>query len=135
MLIDTSAWVHYYNKKGEIQTSTKVANLIRNQDLITVTPVIIQEVLQGFTLDKDYKKALNTFNTLCDIHWFDDQVAAAIAAADIYRACRKTGVTIRRANDCMIAHAALVLQEPVLHYDHDFEQIAKFYPLKTLHYL
>lgn len=36
-----------------------------------------------------------------------DTVEAAIGAADLYRALRKKGITIRKSNDCLIAYYAI----------------------------
>lgn len=59
-----------------------------------------------------------------------DPVEAAVGAADLYRTLRKKGVTIRKPNDCLIAHYALSYDIPLLHYDVDFEQIAQHTPLR-----
>jgi predicted nucleic acid-binding protein len=43
---------------------------------------------------------------------------------------RKKGVTIRKPNDCLIAHHAIFYDIPVLHNDVDFDQIARFTALR-----
>lgn len=58
-------------------------------------------------------------------------VEAAVGAADLYRSLRKQGVTIRKPNDCLIAHYALFYDVPILHNDTDFGQIARHTQLRV----
>lgn len=59
-------------------------------------------------------------------------IEAAIGAADLYRTLRKKGVTIRKPNDCLIAHYAIFYDIPLLHNDIDFGQIAQHTPLRFI---
>ena len=59
-----------------------------------------------------------------------DPVEAAIGAAQLYRMLRKKGVTIRKPNDCLIAHYAIYYDIPILHNDVDFDQIARHVALR-----
>jgi predicted nucleic acid-binding protein len=51
-------------------------------------------------------------------------------AADIYRSCRKRGLTIRKTADCLIAATCLEAGAELYHNDRDFEVIAKVKGLK-----
>ena len=53
-------------------------------------------------------------------------------AADIYRKLRKSGITIRKTNDCIIAATALEHRCTLLHNDKDFMPIAKHFPLQFI---
>ena len=46
-------------------------------------------------------------------------------AADLYRACRSRGATVRKLIDCLIAAVAIREGATVLHNDRDFEALAK----------
>jgi predicted nucleic acid-binding protein len=46
-------------------------------------------------------------------------------AAQLYRTARRAGYTIRSSADCLIAACAIRNQATVLHYDRDFELLAK----------
>lgn len=59
-----------------------------------------------------------------------DPVEAAIEAASLFRFLRKKGVTIRKPNDCLIAHYAIFYDVPILHSDVDFDQIARHTALR-----
>lgn len=126
MLIETSAWIAFY-RNDPVNIAVIIENwLVENQPIFT-TPLIMQEVLQGFSDDQIYQQALSTFQHY-EIFQFEDQKQAAIGAANIYRSCRKKGFTIRKPNDCMIAHIAMSFNLPLIHCDKDFDHIAKVYP-------
>ncbi len=54
------------------------------------------------------------------------------AAADLYRACRRGGRTIRKLPDCLIAAVAIRTGSELLHQDGDFDAIALHSPLTVL---
>ena len=54
------------------------------------------------------------------------------AAASLYRACLREGVTIRRPPDLLIATIAIRTDTPLLHLDADFDAIAAQAPLRTV---
>ena len=51
-------------------------------------------------------------------------------AAALYRRCRRQGETVRKLIDCLIASAAIRAGVPVLHYDADFDVIARHTELR-----
>jgi predicted nucleic acid-binding protein len=58
-------------------------------------------------------------------------IEAALDAANLYRSLRQKGVTIRKANDCLIAAYAIHFSIEICHNDVDFDQIAQHSSLKT----
>ncbi len=52
-------------------------------------------------------------------------------AAALYRHCRRSGLTIRGMNDCVIAAVAIRTGAAVLHFDRDFDAMAKLTTLRT----
>ena len=88
-------------------------------------------MLQGIRHDKEFLRVRANFTTY-NFLLFSDSITAAEEAATLYRQCRKKGITIRKANDCLIAHYALHFNVPLLHYDSDFDQIAKVFPLQVI---
>ncbi|MBO0932913.1 type II toxin-antitoxin system VapC family toxin [Fibrella aquatilis] len=96
---------------------------------IWVPPVVVQETLQGVRDDKQYDVVRSS---LLALNFFQcDAFTTAIGAADLYRSLRKKGVTIRKANDCLIAQYALQADMALLHNDSDFDLIASQSPLKA----
>ena len=53
------------------------------------------------------------------------------AAGNIYRVARGKSVTIRSSNDCLIAAIAMHHDLLLLHGDRDFDEIARFFPLRA----
>ena len=51
-------------------------------------------------------------------------------AAALYRACRRSGETVRKLIDCLIAAIAIRTDLPVLHADADFDVLARHTPLR-----
>ena len=53
------------------------------------------------------------------------------SAADLYRACRGRGSTIRKLIDCLIAAVAVREGATLLHNDRDFDVLARHTRLRT----
>ena len=61
-----------------------------------------------------------------------DAWAAHREAARIYFDCRRVGLTVRSAVDCLVAQLVLDNSGILLHQDEDFERIRAVRPLRTL---
>lgn len=129
MIVDTSIWVDAFREVRSKQTELVIAYTVADRR-IYVTPTIIQEVLQGVRTDDRY--AIVKEGMLAQSLLKLDPVEAAIGAADLYRSLRKKGVTIRKPNDCLIAHYAIFYDMPILHNDVDFDQIARHTTLRVV---
>ena len=127
MIVDTSVWV---NGLRGVQTKqvAVVANRIIADQRIYIIPTILQEVLQGVRDDGQYEPVKE--GLLAHTMLVLDPVEAAIEAAQLYRTLRKKGVTVRKPNDCLIAHYAIFYDILILHNDIDFDQIARFTALR-----
>ncbi len=121
ILVDTSVWIDFLNGKETRQVGY-LTNYLQEEGAVYVIPIIIQEVLQGIRDDKQFSTVKTTLINFPILDW--PSLEAAIAAAELYRNLRKTGTTIRRANDCLIAAYALQFDIPLLCSDMDFELIA-----------
>lgn len=127
ILVDTSVWIDFFNDAGTRQV-TMLEDLIQQEEEVSISDYILTEVLQGFKRDKDFelaKKHLLRF-PVYSLNGLDSY----IKAAQIYRKCRKQGVTIRRTSDCMIAQTAIENNLILLHHDSVFDRIASVYPLR-----
>jgi predicted nucleic acid-binding protein len=56
------------------------------------------------------------------------------SAAELYRACRGRGATVRKLIDCLIAAVAVRENVTLLHNDRDFEVLARHTRLRTERY-
>ena len=126
VLVDTSAWVNFFKGK-ETQASLYLKNNLSNI-IIATCPTIVQEVLQGVALDHDFKMVKGYFDSFTKLE--HDGYEIALEAANLYRGLRKTGVTIRKPNDCLIAAYAIKNDLTLLHDDKDFQFIANNTRLK-----
>ncbi len=128
IVVDTTVWVDWF--KGVISPQTNRVALYLTQNYpIWIAPVILQEILQGVRDDKQYELIKSSLLALNQFQL--ESFVMAAGAADLYRTLRKKGITIRKANDCLIAHYALVTNVVLLHNDSDFDLIASITSLKA----
>ncbi len=127
ILIDTTVWIDFFLSINAPHV-TMLENLIDSEEDLCLCGVILSEVLQGIREEKDYIRTKNYFNDLLILPMHE---STFIHAADIYRALRKKGITIRKPIDCMIASVAIENDIPLLHNDRDFDYIAKYANLKV----
>ena len=121
ILADTSAWVEYDRATGSA-VDRRLTELIESDGSVAVTEPVMMEVLCGARAnhrERDVRRLLDRFELLR----FDAAIDFA-GAMQIYRWCRRTGVTPRGLIDCMIASVALRNDAAVLARDGDFPHIA-----------
>ena len=128
ILVDTSVWINHFR-----DIKTKASELISyrpDQYQLATCPTIVQEVLQGISNDKTFQDVKSYLNNLLPLQ--HDGYEVAIAAAELYRALRKKGVTVRKPNDCLIAIYTIMNNGYLLHDDRDFAFIAQYSDLKLV---
>jgi predicted nucleic acid-binding protein len=99
------------------------------EEILTCLPVV-QEVLQGFRDERAFRLARDA---MLSFPLLESPLAADVflEAADLYRAARRAGVTIRSSTDCLIATCALRNQVTVLHIDRDYDALSRVTPLRV----
>jgi hypothetical protein len=129
ILVDSSAWIEYLRSSDSpVDLYLRVA-LETNKPLAT-TGVILLEVLAGARDEshaRDLRRLLARCRSLPAEEPSDHEAAAAL-----YRACRRQGVTIRRPPDLLIATIAIRTGARLLHLDADFTAIARHAPLQVV---
>ncbi len=125
ILVDTSIWIELLN--GRLGRNFPPDKLLR----FAICTPILQEILQGVR-DPDVHEVL--LESLLALPLLGDPIGADlyIEAANIYRAGRRRGSTIRSSVDCLIAAVAIRYGVPVWHKDRDFETISKFTTLESV---
>lgn len=120
-LADSSVWVDYFRGIVTVQTE-KLHRLLATEPL-AVGDLILMEVLQGFSKEKDFQtaKALLTSLTVVELGGPDN----AIQAAKNFRLLRSRGVTIRKSIDTLIATWCIQNGYALLHSDRDFDPFAE----------
>jgi predicted nucleic acid-binding protein len=118
LLVDTSVWIEVFRRPSRFEL-TSVADL---DEVVTCLP-IIQEVLQGFREEHAFRIAREAMFALPIL---ESPLPREIfeEAAQLYRAARRSGVTVRSGVDCLIASCAIRHGIPVLHHDRDFTLLA-----------
>jgi predicted nucleic acid-binding protein len=122
ILADTSVWIDYFNGYPS-REANYFDNYIEQGKHVLICPVIIQEILQGISSDKEYSKVKKHLLYFPLIN--AEPLDVFIGAADIYRKLRKKGITIRKSNDCLIAWYAVHSGASILQKDRDFPLMKK----------
>jgi hypothetical protein len=127
VLIDSSVWINFFNG-SETESVQTLEDLIAAEEDVCISGYILTEVLQGFRDERSFETVRRQ---LLKLTIFDLNVPDSyIKAAQLYRKCRKQGITIRRTADCIIAQTAIENKLLLLHDDADFDKIARVCPLK-----
>lgn len=125
ILVDTSAWVEFLRDTGSA-VCTHVDEIL-DGDVATCHPVRM-ELLAGARNEQHLNelRGLLARGSLLPTEPADYDEAAAL-----YRACRRSGETVRKLIDCLISATAIRMSVPVLHADNDFDVLARHTPLQV----
>lgn len=122
ILADTSVWIEFLNATQSDHHVT-LRSLIEDGEDICLTDIILTEILAGIKSDKEIKSIKSSLLNF-PIYKLKN-LDSYIQAADIYRLCRKKGLTVRKLIDCFIAQVAIENNFQLFHNDDDFNKIAK----------
>jgi predicted nucleic acid-binding protein len=125
ILIDTSAWVEFL-RDTKSPVCARVDALL-SADIAVCEPVRM-EVLAGARDERHLRdlRGLLARATIIPTQAIDYEEAAAL-----FRVCRRSGETVRKLMDCLIACAAIRVDAPILHNDADFDVLARHTPLQV----
>ena len=123
VLVDTSVWIELFAKPQRLA----LEEFADPDDVVTTLP-IVQEVLQGIRDERAYGIAREAMLAL-PILESPLSVGVFVEAAQLYRAARRSGITVRSGVDCLIAACAIRHSATVLHCDRDFDGLARIAPL------
>jgi predicted nucleic acid-binding protein len=125
ILVDTSVWIVVFRKRPPF----RLEDAVDFDEVATCLPVI-QEVLQGFREERAFRVARDA---MCALPVIESPMEESlfVEAAQLYRAARRQGLTVRSSVDCLIAACALRHDLPVLHRDRDYELLSRVSTLTT----
>ena len=128
ILVDSTIWIDFFRSTSSI-FGKKLHQLIEQEEDLCLTGIHLTEILQGIKSDTEFertKRYLFAFPVflLMDIHTYTH-------AARIYRICQRSGKTVRKTVDCLIAAVAIENQLSLFHNDRDFDKIAACTKLKV----
>jgi predicted nucleic acid-binding protein len=130
VIIDSSAWVDFFNDRGTpVAAAVRRAIADRSTRLMTMD-IIRLEILAGFDR-QPVRRKINSLLAGCeDIQQLPR--ADVDDAVQLFQTCRRRGETLRSPNDCLIAAIAIRAGVPVLHADRDFAVLARHTPLRVV---
>ena len=129
VVVDTSVWVDYFKNKENSKTKLLEKILSSNKQIV-LPGIIYVEILQGIKTDKKFKEVKEILDDLIFLPM--ENKKTYLKSIEIYRICRKNGITIRKTIDCLIASVVLENNFEFLHNDKDFDSISKFFSLKIV---
>jgi predicted nucleic acid-binding protein len=129
ILVDSSVWVDYF--RGTPTRQTDVLDALLDREPLAIGDLILAEVLQGFTSDRDFNTARRMLSRLAPVVLGGADVA--VRAARFHRALRARGVTVRKTIDTVIATRCIVDGLALLHSDRDFDPFERHLGLRVVH--
>jgi predicted nucleic acid-binding protein len=122
IVVDTTIWIDFLVARGTT-FDRHLTELLELDAPIALVDIVYCEVLQGIRDDDIYQRTrrsllahpilrprgLETFET----------------AANLFRAARRRGLTVRRSVDCLIAATCLDAGAELYHNDRDFDVLAR----------
>jgi predicted nucleic acid-binding protein len=125
ILVDTSIWVEIFRRPARLS----LAAIGDFDEIVTCLPVV-QEVLQGFQHEADYRLARGSMLALPIVE-APLRTEVFLDACELYRSARRAGFTVRSGVDCLVAACALRHGLIVAHRDRDFDLLARVSPLRV----
>jgi len=127
VLVDTSVWIGFFNGARSRQADQLDALLGSGQLLLG--DLILAELLQGFSRDADYRRALDLVADIPCVDLVGQDIA--VLAAQHFRALRRRGQTVRKTIDVLIGTFCIVHDHELLHADKDFNVMARYLGLRV----
>ena len=93
ILVDTSVQIDFFNG-ADSEEKTLLHKLISNHTRITITDIILTEILQGIRDIQQFERVKNTLTQLNVLH--ATPIKTYIHAAEIYHICREKGFNNQR---------------------------------------
>lgn len=122
IVVDTSAWVDLL-RDLDTPARRRLEIVLQAGEPIAVTELVVAELLSG-ARSEQHRRSLRARTLahevlpLGGLSGFED-------GAELYRAARAAGVTVRYLADCLIAVPTIKAGASLLHSDRDFDQLAR----------
>jgi predicted nucleic acid-binding protein len=127
ILVDSSVWIDYF--KGRLTPQTETLDGLLNSEPLAIGDLILTEVLQGFSSERDFNKARELLTSLIVVDLGGQEIA--IQAAKNFRTLREIGITVRKTIDTVIATRCIESGYDLLHNDRDFDPFVKYLGLRA----
>jgi predicted nucleic acid-binding protein len=127
ILVDSSVWIDYF--RGAVTAQTDRLDRLLGAEPLAIGDLVLTEVLQGFTLERDFNNGLRLMTSLSVIDIAGHEVA--IQAARNFRVLRARGVTVRKTIDTLIATRCIADGHELLYSDRDFDPFVEHLGLRS----
>lgn len=128
ILVDSSVWIDFF--RGTASPQAERLDALLGKEPLLMGDLILAEVLQGFTSERDFNHAHRLLGALDLIEIGGRDVA--VQAARNFRTLRGLGVTIRKTIDTLIATRCIEDGLSLLHCDRDFEPFTEHLGLESV---
>ena len=125
ILVDTSAWVEFL-RDTRSPVCLRVDELLAGE--IAVCEPVCMEVLAG---TRDERHLGEMRRLLARASLVATEATDYEEAAALFRVCQRSGETVRKLIDCLIASVAIRVDTPILHNDTDFDVLARHTRLRV----
>ena len=127
ILVDSSVWIDYF--RGTVTPQTEKLDSLLGVEPVATGDLILAEVLQGFSSERDFNQAKKLMTSLVIIDLGGQEIA--IQAARNFRSLRALGVTVRKTIDTVIATRCIESGLALLYSDRDFDPFVKHLGLRS----
>lgn len=117
ILVDSSVWIDFF--RGTATPQTECLDRVLGQEPVAIGDLMMTEVLQGFSSNRDFNTALRSLSALDLVVIGGPDVM--VEAARNFRTLRARGLTVRKTIDTLIATRCIVSDHRLLYSDRDFD--------------
>ena len=103
--------------------------MLLGAELLGVADIVLTEVLQGFSSERDFNDALRLMISLSIVHVGGREIA--VQAARNFRTLRAHGVAVRKTIDTLIATCCVEGGHSLLYSDRDFDLFVEHLGLRS----
>lgn len=128
ILVDSSVWIDFF--RGTPSRETDLLDELLGQEPLLIGDLVLAEVLQGFSADRDFKHAYRLLGSLELIEIGGREIA--LQAARNFRSLRARGITVRKTIDTLIATRCIEAGINLLHNDRDFDPFIEHLGLNSI---
>ncbi len=128
ILVDTSVWIDFFRGTHSAETRW-LASALKNDEDLCICGMVLTEILQGIDDRNQYRRVKRSLDALL---FLPTTRVAYELAAEIYRAAKRAGKTVRNSVDCIIAACAIVNKASLVQCDRDYRTLAGVSKLKLV---
>jgi len=125
---DSSIWIDYFRGGATAQTEALDTVLNDSAQELVLLDVVLMEVLRGFRFPHELRLAKQALSALPVVTAGGETVA--LLAADIYRALRQKGLTVRSPIDLLVGAWCIHNDCDLVQNDRDYDGMVAFMGLR-----